>query len=137
MTVAYSINSSPEIHGVSSRWKRVPKRRRSDGKIDFSDWAINTWDVAVMTAVNFEILRGVQGQSLTSLQTSNIDVVNSEGEYTNVILESVVNANQLGINMMAVKITFRVLLTTLVPDRILLETGRFVLLEDGDTIFEE
>ncbi len=108
MTIAYSINGGAEIHGVQSSWKRVPKRTNSDGTIDFSKWAINTWQIATIGLTNFETLRAQQGQLLTTIETNNINNINENHIYTSAFIEGVVNGGQLGIQMHRVTVTFRI-----------------------------
>jgi hypothetical protein len=128
MTIAYSINGGAEIHGVQSSWKRVPQRVNWDSTIDYSDWAINNWEIPVIGLTNFETLRAAQGQTLTSLESNDIDTINSAKIYDTAILEGVINGGHLALQVHSVKATFRVRIS----DRRLLETGDFRLLETGD-----
>jgi hypothetical protein len=110
--VTYNINSGSKIHGVHGSWKRIAKRKNSDGTIDFSDWAIHTWEIPVITMSNFEELRLQQGKQLTTLQTNDIDDINFGKIYSSAFIEGVVNGGQLGLVVMSVKITFRVDVTS-------------------------
>jgi hypothetical protein len=110
--VTYNINSGSKIHGVHGSWKRIAKRKNSDGTIDFSDWAIHTWEIPVIAMSNFEELRLQQGKQLTTLQTNDIDDINFGKIYSSAFIEGVVNGGQLGLVVMSVKITFRVDVTS-------------------------
>ena len=108
MTVAYSINSGSEIHGVTSTWRRVPTRIQEDGEITYNAWAINEWSIPLLTITNFETLKAAEGDTITSLETNDIDDINSGATYTTVILESLVNGSHVGLHMENVRVTFRV-----------------------------
>ncbi len=61
-----------------------------------------------MEMAEFETIRALQGSTLTSLETNDIDDRNSSATYNTVILEGVVNGQQYGRQIQNVTITFRV-----------------------------
>lgn len=106
--IIYSINGGSEIHGVQSNWLRQTKRGNNDGTLVFNNWTTHTWQLSTVSMTNFETLRAQQGLTLTSLESNDQSARNSSRIYARAILESVVNGNQLGINMHNVSLTFRV-----------------------------
>ena len=106
--ITYSIDSGSEMHGIKSSWKRVVKRKNSDGTVTYSNHALNTWSIAIIGLTNFETLRATQGQALTSFETNDIDNYRSGKSYGTAKLEGVVNGQHQGIQMLGVKLIFRV-----------------------------
>ncbi len=109
MTIAYSINSGTEVHGVESTWERLAAGANVDGSIRLSSWAHNTWKVERMTVATYLELQTAQGTSLTSLQTNDIDANNTGKSYTSgVILFDLSNSGHIGVNMAGVEVVFKV-----------------------------
>lgn len=136
MTIAYSINGLAEIHGVQSSWQRQPARANTDGTIDFSDWAINVWNISTIGLTNWETLRAAQGALLTTLETNDIDLRNSSGQYDTAFLEKLTSGAHQALQMLNVVATFRVDVISQL-DRLLLESGDILLLEDGGEMILE
>lgn len=114
MAITYSINASSEIHGVMSNWQRVPLRQTDDGAIVWHNHALNTWDIPVMTIATFETLKTAEGDTLTSLETNDIDDRSAAASFATAILENVVNGDHTGLNMLNVKLVFRADLTSII-----------------------
>ena len=108
MTIAYSINGGAEIHGVQANWQRVPIRQEDTGAITYNNWAIHTWSIDVVPMATFQTLKAAEGDSLTTLETNDIDDRNNATVYGSVILESLVNGQHTGLNVTGVQLTFRV-----------------------------
>lgn len=111
MTVAYSVNGGNEIHGVLSSWLRQVVRREDDGTIVYSNFAANRWIIRNIDMTEFDALRALQGTSLTSLETNDIDDRNAGATYTTVFVTAVINGQQIGREMRNVQIEFRVKVT--------------------------
>ncbi len=129
--IAYSINAGTEIPGVFSSWQRQPARANTDGTIDFSDWAICIWNIPTIGLTNWETLRAAQGTLLTTLETNDIDLRNSSGQYDTAFLERLTSGAHQALQMLNIVATFRVELGSQLNRR-LLESGDFRLLETGD-----
>ena len=106
-TPTFVINGSITFHGVVASWGRVPKRKNSDGSIDYQPYALHTWDVPQMEMDTYLSLLAQSGKRLTSLATTNIDDVNNGATYTAVEL-AVVNAQQIGRRAVGIRCEFRV-----------------------------
>lgn len=111
----YQVNGGAEIPGVVSNWQRVPKRTNSDGTITYSSWAINTWQIPVITDTLFQTLLALKGASLTSLDTNLFSNRNNGITYFQAILENAVQGRQQGLMMFDVTVQFRVNTTGLRP----------------------
>jgi len=111
MTIAYSMNGGTEIHGITSTWRKVPKRLNSDATNDFSPSAINTWDIEIIDMTNYETLVAAQGTLLASLETNDFDAQNSGKTYSsNVFLEGVVGGLHQALNVLGLQVQFRVVI---------------------------
>ena len=106
-TPTYSINGSITFHGVQSTWARVPKRKNSDGSIDYQPYALNFWEVSQAEMSSYLSLMAQSGHRLTSLETNDIDDANEAATYTSVEL-AVVNAQQIGRRAVGIRCEFRV-----------------------------
>ena len=107
MTIAYSVNGGTEIHGITSSWERARRRVEIDNQATFTNIAFNTWRIPRMSMAGFEILKAVEGDTLTSLETNNPEARNSAAQFTTVII-GLVDGRQAGINMEDVTIRFEV-----------------------------
>ncbi len=107
LLVRYRINSGSFLDGVFADWRRAIKRVNSDGTIDYQPWAFHTWRLEKMTAAVFEELQLLQGSTLASLLTNNINARNSSATYTNAVM-GLVNGQHQGTRVLNVNIEFRV-----------------------------
>lgn len=105
---AFVIDSSLTFHGVQANWERAPKRKNNDGTIEYQPYALHTWDIPQVEMSTFLSLQALQGQRLTSLQTTDIDSRNSPATYANAEIIGMVNARQEGRRATGVRVTFRV-----------------------------
>lgn len=105
---AFIIDSSLAFHGVQATWERVPKRKNNDATITYQPYALHTWDIPQMDATTFEALQELQGQVLTSLQTTDIDHRNRPVTYTDAEIIGVVSGRQEGRRITGARVTFRV-----------------------------
>lgn len=110
MTITYAVNSTT-IHGVESAWQRIPLRENPDGTITHSDWALNLWSVGAAGAAAFEALNLAQGDTLTALDTNDIDDRDAAAQYTTVVLASVDGYRHEGLFMRGLRVAFRVKVT--------------------------
>ena len=109
MTIAYSVNGGSEIHGVQSDWRREVKSRDTDGKITYQNYALNVWTIPNATIANLLTLQALSGQTLTSLETNDIDDRDNAATYSSgAEVVSVVNAQHVGLQAQQVTASFRV-----------------------------
>lgn len=106
-TPTFVINGTITFHGVVASWERVPKRKNSDGSIDYQPYALHTWQIAQAEMDSYLSLLAQSGHRLTSLATTNINDVNNGATYTSVEL-SVVNCQQVGRRAVGIRCEFRV-----------------------------
>ena len=109
MAITYQVNGI-EIHGVKSNWKKVPKRKNTDGSIDFQDWALNIWSLEQQEMTAYETVQLLSGLVITSLDTNDIDNRNTGKQYTSVELGSV-NCTHIGRRATNITLEFRVDIT--------------------------
>ena len=107
MSVTYAVNSTT-IHGVESTWQRIALRENTDGTITYSDWALNLWTVGAAGEDAFEAMHLAQGDSLTTLDTNDIDDRDAEAQYSTAILASIDSYQHQGLFMRGCRVTFRV-----------------------------
>ena len=103
----YVVNSTT-FYGVKANWQQVIKRKNCDGSIDYQPYALHTWDISTAEMASFLALNLVQGQSLTSLQTVDIDDSDAGATYTDVELTEIVNTAQVGMRATGLRVVFRV-----------------------------
>jgi hypothetical protein len=108
MAIAYSINGGSEVHGVVSGWENVPVRQDDDGTINYSPLAINRWHIAQMDMTTWETLRAARGDTLTSLETNDIDDRNTGKAYPLVTFERLEGGEQRGQRVLNTIAIFRV-----------------------------
>lgn len=106
-TPTFAVNGGPDLPGVNSNWQRLPKRKNTDGTIEYLSWALNTWHVPEMSMANFETLQAMSGAVLISLDTTDIDDRNNGAQYTDAELD-VVNGRHVGLRVLDVRLAFRV-----------------------------
>lgn len=107
MTVSYAVNSTT-VHGVESDWQRIPLRENPDGTIAYSDWALNSWTVGAAGGDAFGAMHLAQGDSLTTLDTNDIDDRDAGAQYSTAILVSIDGYQHQGLFMRGCRATFRV-----------------------------
>lgn len=107
-TPTFVINSTITFYGVKAEWQRVPKRKNSDGSIDWQPYAMHTWDVLQMEMDTFLDLQALSGARLTSLATTDIEDRNNGATYTAAEIVEMVNTSQVGRRATSCRCVFKV-----------------------------
>lgn len=107
MTITYAVNSTT-VHGVQSDWQRIKLRDNPDGTITYSDWALNLWTVGAAGEAAFEAMHVEQGDTLTTLDTNDIDDRDAASQYATAILVSIEGYQHRGLYQRGSQVTFRV-----------------------------
>ena len=103
--MTYSINSGSDIPGVNSSWQMMKKRDNVDGQLTFTNMAINTWRLRKMSVDNFLTYKGLEGNSIDSLETNNPEDRDAFVQFTSVIM-SLIEGQHVGLNMENVTVQF-------------------------------
>jgi hypothetical protein len=107
-TPTFSINGGSNLAGIRASWQQVVKRRQSDGKIIYQNYALHTWDIEQMEMSAYLSLVAQAGKRLTSLATTNIDDINNGATYSSAEILGVVGGEQVGQRMTGIRVEFRV-----------------------------
>jgi hypothetical protein len=103
----FNINGGSNIPGVIAEWERIPKRKRTDGTIDYQPWARHVWTIPQATMSDFETWQGLSGDVLTSLDTTTLNDRNNGAQYTSVEV-GMVTCEHIGLRAVNIRIEFRV-----------------------------
>lgn len=106
--VTFALNSGDAIPGVQASWERVVKRRNNDGTIEYQNYALHTWDIAVMEGATYDTVKALQGTRLTSLETTDIDNPNQLATYTSAEIIGAIGGQHVGLQVNGVRITFKI-----------------------------
>jgi hypothetical protein len=104
-TPTYAINGGAAIPGVISGWQRIPKRTNADGVIDYMPYAINTWEIPLAEMAIWLAIQALLGQTLTSLDTTDIDSRNDAKNYTSAELATA-DVQHVGLQARNIRLEF-------------------------------
>lgn len=106
-TPTFSVNGGSAIPGVVANWNRTVKRRNNDGSIEYQPYAEHVWDIPSMAMATYLTLQALNGQVLSSLDTTNHSDRNNGATYTGAEIISV-RAQHLGLRAAGVRVLFKV-----------------------------
>jgi len=109
--VTFALNGGDGIPGVQAAWERVIKRRNNVGTIEYQNYALHYWDIAVIEGATYDTVKLLQGTRLPSLETTDIDNPNQQATYSSAEIIGAIGGQHVGLQVNGVRITFKVDIT--------------------------
>ena len=106
MAVTFAINGTTITAGILAAWQPIQTETLATGKPAYSDWQRHTWRMSELDAATYDTIKALRGTSLTSVQTTQYNALNTQKSHTSGQRLMTVSGQQRGIRILNVQVEF-------------------------------